>query len=197
LTAALTFAGPSAVFNDRRILSITGTARDADGRPGRSERLGAFYAEHAARLERIVARELRVPPQVIEDACQTAWTVLLRRPDVPLDRQGLAWLRKVALTTGYRAARQREQPAGGFLPNQDPGELPEPAAPARDIAEQISERLDRRTQLQALTGRERHFLALQAIGLSYSEIAAHEQTSQRTVERQLTRARRKLRQHLA
>jgi RNA polymerase sigma factor (sigma-70 family) len=163
----------------------------------RNQQLAAFYAEHAARLERAVARELRVPPQVIEDACQTAWTILLRRPDIPLERQGLAWLRKVALTTGYRSARQREQPAGGFLPEQDPGELPEPVAPTTGLAERVADRLDRRAQLQALTARERRYLALQAIGLSYSEIAGDEQASQRTVERQLMRAKRKLRQRPA
>ena len=160
----------------------------------RDQQLAAFYAQHAARLQRAVSRDLRVPAQVIEDACQTAWTILLRRPDVPLDRQGLAWLRKVALTSGYRAARQREQPVGGFLAEPQPGELPEPAAPAGELGERIAERLDRRAQLQALIARERRYLALQAIGLSYREIAAYENATERTVERQLLRARRKLRQ---
>ena len=83
----------------------------------RNQQLAAFYAHHALSLERSVARQLRALAAVVEDACQTAWTILLRRPDVPLDRQGLAWLRKVALTTGYRTARQRDQPAGAFLPD--------------------------------------------------------------------------------
>lgn len=94
----------------------------------RREQLARFYLAEHARLQRIVARE--VPAHAVEDACHTAWTVLLRRPDIPLDGRGVAWLRKVALTTGRRAAiRPREQPAGGFLPDPEhPGELPEPPA---------------------------------------------------------------------
>ena len=193
LTAAFAVAAASAMFNDRSSVSMRETARGADGE--RSSQLAVFYAEHAPRLQRAVARELRVPAQVIEDACQTAWTILLRRPDVPLDRQGLAWLRKVALTTGYRQARQREQPAGGFLGERQPGELPEPATPGAELGERIADRLDRRAELQALSGRERRYLALQAIGLSYRVIAAYENATERTVERQLLRARRKLRRH--
>ena len=166
--------------------------------PTRAHQIAAFYARHAPSLERMVARQLRAPSQVIEDACQTAWTILLRRPDIPLDRQGLAWLRRVALTTGHRTARQREQPAGAFLSEPEhPSELPEPSAPAGDLGERIADRLDGREQLQTLTARERRYLALQAIGLTYSEIATHEQTSRRTVERQLMRAKCKLRQPLA
>ncbi|MGZ4246590.1 MAG: hypothetical protein ACXVSE_20080 [Solirubrobacteraceae bacterium] len=51
---------------------------------------------------------------VAEDACQTAWVALLRRDDVPLDARGLAWMRIVARTAGYRAARGREAPAGSL-----------------------------------------------------------------------------------
>ena len=91
---------------------------------------------------------------MVEDACQTAWTILLRRLDIPLDRQGLAWLRKVALTTGYRTARQREQPSGAFLPDPETGELPEPAARATQLDERVAERLDSRAQLETLTARE-------------------------------------------
>jgi RNA polymerase sigma factor (sigma-70 family) len=163
----------------------------------RSQQLAAFYTQHVAALQRAVARQLRVPAHVVEDACQTAWTILLRRPDVPdvpLDRQGLAWLRKVALTTGYRTARQCEQPAGAFLPEHETGELTEPAARAMELDERVADPLDRRAQLETLTARERRYITLQAIGFSHGEIAPREHTSQRTVERQLMRAKRKLRQ---
>jgi RNA polymerase sigma factor (sigma-70 family) len=159
----------------------------------RREQLARFYLAEHARLQRIVARE--VPAHAVEDACHTAWTVLLRRPDIPLDGRGVAWLRKVALTTGRRTAiRPREQPAGGFLPDPEhPGELPEPPAPGGELADRAIERLHHRAELAALPARQRRLLALHAIGLSYAEIAAREGCTPRTVERQLLRARRALR----
>ena len=70
-----------------------------------------------------------------EDACQTAWVALLRREDVPLDARGLAWMRIVARTAGYRAARGRDTPAGSFQAtagHTETGELPEPAGEEPD-----------------------------------------------------------------
>ena len=55
------------------------------------------------------------------------------------------------------------------------------------------ERLHHRTELAALPARQRRLLALQAFGLSYAEIAQREGCTPRTVERQLLRARRALR----
>lgn len=160
----------------------------------RAHQIAAFYTQHATSLERAITRQLHAPRPEIEDICQTAWTILLRRDDIPLDHQGLLWLRKVALTTGWRTARRREQPVGCFLPeHEEPGELPEPPAAAPQLDERITDRLYHRAQLQTLTARERRYLALQAIGLSYTEIAAHEHTTTRTVERQVLRAKGKLR----
>ena len=119
---------------------------------------------------------------------------------MPLDKHGFAWLCKVARTSGYRRARSREQPAGAFLPaagEHDPRALPEPASGVLDPAEGAIDRersREQRQQLLRLTTRERQFLALQGLGLSYQEIAEREQASLRTVENQILRARRKLRQ---
>ena len=120
---------------------------------------------------------------MVQDACQTAWTALLRREDVPLDNDGFSWLCKVARTTGRRTAISREIPAGGFLPSSNdrdqPVELPEPPGHAPDPADRVVEReryRERREQLAQLTPRERQF-ALQAIGLSCDEIAEREQVS--------------------
>jgi DNA-directed RNA polymerase specialized sigma24 family protein len=52
---------------------------------------------------------------------------------------------------------------------------------------------DARRRLARLTDREREFLVLRALGLSYSETAQATGGSIRTVERQLLRARGKLR----
>ncbi len=56
----------------------------------RAEQIAAFYAHHAVRLQRIVARQVNAPEQTIEDACQNAWTILVRRSDITLDERGAA-----------------------------------------------------------------------------------------------------------
>src|SRR4051812_46411868 len=86
---------------------------DLGGRE-RGERIGAFFAAHAARLQDRVRSAARAPEPVIEDACQVAWAVLLRRPDVTLDERGLGWLATVAIREAWHASSARELPAGGF-----------------------------------------------------------------------------------
>ena len=58
----------------------------------RDEQIAAFYARHAERLHRVVAAHVIAPTQTIEDACQNAWTSLLRRDDITLDDRGVKWL---------------------------------------------------------------------------------------------------------
>src|SRR5512143_2779007 len=82
----------------------------------RRAEIAAFYARQSGRLLRLVRRDLRVDFDAAEDACQTAWVALLRRGDVPLDARGVAWMRLVARTAGYRAARGRETPVGSLQP---------------------------------------------------------------------------------
>jgi RNA polymerase sigma factor (sigma-70 family) len=167
----------------------------------RTAQLAAFYAENQARLRRLVGRYSHANRHAVEDACQIAWAILVRRADIPLDGRGFAWLRTVALTTGLRGTAARDIPAGGFLPaarGADPRELPEPTADQGDplelvLASEHHEELH--TKLLTLTERERRYLALQAAGLSYREIAAIETgVSLRTIERQILRGRRKLKE---
>ncbi len=67
------------------------------------------------------------------------------------------------------------------------------AAPGGELADRAIERLHHRAELAALPARQRRLLALQAFGLSYAEIAGREGCTPRTVERQLLRAKRALR----
>jgi hypothetical protein len=78
----------------------------------RTAQLAVFYAENQARLRRLVARCSRADRNMVEDACQIAWAILVRRADIPLDGRGFAWLRTVALTTGLRGTATRDIPAG-------------------------------------------------------------------------------------
>jgi RNA polymerase sigma factor (sigma-70 family) len=176
------------------------TEQRAAGKATRERRaqIEAFYIRESSQLLRLVRRDLRTDFHVAEDACQTAWVALLRREDVPLDAGGLAWMRMVARTTGYRAARGRETSAGSFQSSaghSETGELPEPAGERGGPLERTLEREryeQRRAQLLSLPARQRQLLGLHGAGLTYEEIAAHTGDSRRTVERQLLRGRARL-----
>jgi DNA-directed RNA polymerase specialized sigma24 family protein len=58
---------------------------------------------------------------------------------------------------------------------------------------ELAEQRERLAALAFLPERQQRFLWLQALGLSYDEMAAYESCTPRTVERQLLHARTKLR----
>ena len=59
-----------------------------------------LYRRHHRDLHRAVARAVRAPRELIEDACQTAWAILLRSQ--PERHAIFAWLRVVAIHEAYR-----------------------------------------------------------------------------------------------
>jgi DNA-directed RNA polymerase specialized sigma24 family protein len=143
----------------------------------RAEQIATFYARHADRLHHIVAANAHAPEQTIEDACQHAWAILLRRPEVTLERGGFAWLATVAIREAWRlASRAREIPVGAYLPGDpEPGIVPEPPADNADPADRVAAReqhAQRVQDLARLKPREREALYLKALGHSYQEIAA-------------------------
>jgi RNA polymerase sigma factor (sigma-70 family) len=155
----------------------------------RADEIAALYAQQARRVQRQVARRVNAPAAVIEDACQTAWERLCTHPDVnPAGPGAVRWLVITAMREAWRGAGGREIPT-------DPTDLAEPVSdapspPERVIASQHYDEL--RDQLRGLNDRQRQFLALQAAGLTYAEIAQRTGTTLRTVERQILRARHKL-----
>ncbi len=163
----------------------------------RADRIAVLYERHATTVERQVSRRARGPQAVIEDACQTAWTRLCARTDIDTEgNSAVRWLIVTAMREAWKlSSRQREVPVGGWSPDPGEGELPEPAGNSADpLAAAIDHAHDQelRDRLANLTVRERQFLALQAAGLSYEEIS-QTGASVRTVERQIQRGRRKLR----
>jgi DNA-directed RNA polymerase specialized sigma24 family protein len=59
-----------------------------------------LYRLHHRDLQRAVARGVRAPRELIEDACQMAWMALLRTQ--PERHATFAWLRRVAINEAYR-----------------------------------------------------------------------------------------------
>jgi RNA polymerase sigma factor (sigma-70 family) len=161
----------------------------------RARAIAAFYAEEHKRLRHTVLREVSAPALAVEDACQSAWEALIRRPDIALDHRGFSWLVRVAVSRVWReSARQRHGPS--IVADALIAELGNRSEEAWDPLERClaRERHEHRVKrLLALNNRERQFLALQALGLDYREISARTGSSLRTVERQLLRAKRKLR----
>ena len=168
--------------------------------PDRTAAIEAFYREHHHRLERRVAARVNgLSPDLIEEACQHAWTVLLRRPDVRLtcDGVGLGWLVLVATQEAWRAAHPKDVPTGAYALAGDRGVIAEPGAhPGPALDDQIIGRERHRQRVKylgQLKPAERQALGLHAVGYSYREIGQLTGASQTAVNRRLTEGRARLR----
>jgi RNA polymerase sigma factor (sigma-70 family) len=186
------------MFNDRRRFSMGETEGHGSGATfhaaGRRERIAVLYGRHARRVQWIVSGRVGAPKAVVEDACQIAWMRLWLHEEVSLEeRAAVSWLVTTAVRVAWRNG-QRAVLAGGWLPGTGhENALCEPCGDLPDPLDVVAERDEVRRALACLTVRERQFLALQAAGLSYREVAERLQVTVRTVERQILRGRHKLR----
>ena len=153
-----------------------------------------LFAAHDERLRRAVRHAVHGPDTLVEDACQTAWLILLRVQ--PERATVFGWLVAVATHEAWRlsAADRRGCP----LTRPDDTQLDgltrahhEPD-PAHTALARLHARMRLRAVGEALTERQRRLIALQAIGCSYAELAALTGDTPRTVDRQLARAKRRL-----
>ena len=154
------------------------------------EQLAALYLTHQPKLRRQLAAVVNTTPENLEDACMFAWMQLFtHRLDKP-DAAG-GWLLTVARREAIKLDRRarRNHP----LPTLEDGSALEAVDP-RDHIAAVELRADAAAIIAAagLSARGQRLVALQAAGLSYREIAELTGDSQRTVERQLLRAHRKL-----
>jgi RNA polymerase sigma factor (sigma-70 family) len=165
----------------------------------RREQISAFYARHATRLQALVRRHAHVSEESVEDACQHAWAILLRRPDIRLEAAGFSWLATVAIREAWHRDARRETPIGGF---QGPdrghgGDQPEPPAhddrSAEDRALDHIEHTERISALATLKPSEREALILHGLGYSYHEIARLTGSTYTAVNRRLSEGRAALR----
>jgi len=146
----------------------------------------SLYREHHRHLVKAVRRQVNLPPELIEDACQTAWAIFLRRQP----ERGptlFAWLRTVAVHEAYTLSRTHARDA---LPED--GQL-ERLAGHEPLADQLEARRALRA-LASLPDRQRRYATLKALGFSYDEVRQLAGgVTYTNVNRHLTRARARLR----
>jgi RNA polymerase sigma factor (sigma-70 family) len=152
--------------------------------------IDVLYAELQPRLWRILVGNLRVADDVLEDACQNAWSALLVHRDSITPGHELGWLSTTATREALRIIR-----AGRRLVPLDETDEPvllddhRASAAEPDRVLELSEKL---AEVRALPPRQQRIVWLQGLGYEYTEIAAVTGESRRTVERQLSRARQRL-----
>lgn len=152
-----------------------------------------LYQELQPQLVRILASNLQAADWVLDDACQTAWTSLLDNRDAVAPGSELGWLSTTATRAALRMMRRDRL-------NEPWEEPPQPAllADVHRISEGGPERdmelRDRLAEVRRLPVRQGRMLMLQGFGYEYEEIAEVTGATRRTVHRELTRARQRLRQ---
>jgi RNA polymerase sigma factor (sigma-70 family) len=150
--------------------------------------VGELYGSLSRRLEQIVRRDVRGADAVIEDACQIAWFRLVVHASRVSSDTVLSWLATTAVHEALKLLRR----AGRELSlDEAPGATA--SCPPPDPYELVEYR-DRLRTIARLPQRQRQMLWLQGAGLSYNEIAVATNCTPRTVERQLLRAKRSLRE---
>jgi RNA polymerase sigma factor (sigma-70 family) len=156
-----------------------------------------LYRRHHRDLTRAVARLVNGSPELIEDACQKAWVILLRNQ--PERGSIFAWLRTVAIHEAYRLSgiERRDARLDAAV---SPGAAVVGTDRVADARACLDDLLDARVALArvaALPPRQRRLFALQIAGLSYAETATVTGDSVRTVDRQLRRAHVRVRRQPA
>ena len=150
-----------------------------------------LYRQHHRDLHRAVARVVRAPRELIEDACQTAWASLLRTQ--PERVAIFAWLRVVAIHEAYRLSAIDRRAARLERLRPEDGDWHDAIADPHSLDDTIAA-LEALRTLAALPARQRTDLALKIAGYSYDEIRAL--TPGRTVtnvNKSLVNARRRIR----
>jgi RNA polymerase sigma factor (sigma-70 family) len=162
-------------------------ARDLD-----HDQVGEMYSALAGRLRQIVRADVRAPDALIEDACQVAWSRLIRHRGGIRREATLAWLVTTASREAVRLNRRSNRELSLDELAERRCEFGEPVCgtTAPDEIVELRARLD---LIGELPQRQQRLVWLQGLGLSYAEMAGYTGASPRTVERQLLRAKRALR----
>jgi RNA polymerase sigma factor (sigma-70 family) len=158
-----------------------------------------LFAQHGDRLLRQVRAAVNTSDAIVEDACAEAWAILLRRqPDRTPTLFG--WMRIVAIREAIRMDR-RARPVVSMdvlaaTPVHADGDTPgvsRQALPPTHSDDAVIVAREALRELAQLPARQRRLFALHVAGYSYEEIAQLTGDSLRTVDRQLRRARQRVR----
>lgn len=156
--------------------------------PDRRARIAVLYARYHQALSHNVYRHGSPNPAIVEDACSYAWMQLVAQEHVQLDPMPFAWMLTVAKRQAWQLAG-RDQPT-------DPEDL-ELLSDARGHssppADELAEHHERLALVDEIPERPRRFLMRLSVGYSYHDIAAIEGASYSTVNKQVARAKRLLR----
>ena len=150
-----------------------------------------LYRRHHRELHHAVSHAVHAPRELIDDACQTAWTILLRRQP---ERDAIfAWLRVVAIHEAYRLSAIDRRDARLERLRLEDGDSKEGMADPRSLDDSV-EALEALRELASLPERRRNDLALRVAGYSYEEIRAQTPGRTRTnVNKSLLKARARIR----
>ena len=128
-----------------------------------------LYRQHHRDLHRAVAHVVKAPRELVEDACQTAWAILLRTQP---DRYAIfAWLRVVAVHEAYRLAAIERRARNLERLSIDEHDWQELIADPRTLDAAVAA-LEALRTLASLPERQRSDLTLKIAGYSYEEIRA-------------------------
>jgi RNA polymerase sigma factor (sigma-70 family) len=167
----------------------SGTQRAAGG-TGVGD-IGELYGRLSRRLEQLVRLDVRAQDVVIEDACQFAWSRLVHHRGRVRRDATLSWLARTAVHEAVKQVRRDGRELSLEATVESGGDaVVRLRTPAPDDVVTARERL---AQVELLPERQRRLLWMQGVGLSYSEMSARTGATQRTVERQLIRARQTVR----
>jgi DNA-directed RNA polymerase specialized sigma24 family protein len=152
----------------------------------------ALYLQYSGPLRRAVRRAVNASDATIEDACQFAWTQLLRRQ--PARPHVFGWLRTTAVREAWALSAGETRCTSLDITI---GEREESTSVVEAVAgTDIELTLDARNVLRAiarLRPKHRYAISRLAAGLSYEEIQAESGLSYTQVNRHLARARAALR----
>jgi RNA polymerase sigma factor (sigma-70 family) len=155
----------------------------------------ALYGALARRLEQIVRVDVRASDAVIEDACSFAWIRLLHHRHRVHRETVVPWLARTAIREAFKLLGSDRGALSLEAELEQLDESPEDwlAAGAPEPHDVVEQR-ERLAELGRLPQRQQRVMWLQGFGLSYAEIADREGCTLRTVERQLLRAKDRVRE---
>jgi RNA polymerase sigma factor (sigma-70 family) len=160
-------------------------ARRRDVHLLRSREVDAIYSQYSGDLRRIVRSNLTLTDDVLDDACQFAWSTLLIAGPSLAKGVELRWLVTTATREALRLLRRNRS-------ETEWSELPFANTHSDPTLESVELR-GRLAEVARLPARQQQFVWLHGLGYEYTEISAATGATTRTVERQLMKARRNLR----